>query len=159
MKKSTQEAFLWIVNILQNKKIPFRVSGGLAARVYGSKRALGDIDIEIPDKNFGDILDEVKDYMVFGPTRRIIDDAFEVYLLRLNYAGQDIDLCGSESMNVHSKTSDEWLPEETSDFNENLVREIFGVSTPVISKKELVEYKKKISRDIDLEDLSYLNEN
>ncbi|MFZ3016050.1 MAG: hypothetical protein WA101_03610, partial [Minisyncoccia bacterium] len=65
--KNTEKAFLWIVNILNNKNIPFQISGGFAAKIYGSPRELNDIDIDIPDENFPDIYDGVKQYAIYGP--------------------------------------------------------------------------------------------
>ena len=50
MNKHAPEALKWIVNILKTNKVPFRISGGLAVKIYGSKRDLDDIDIDIPDK-------------------------------------------------------------------------------------------------------------
>lgn len=72
-KKTTnaKKAFRWIVNILKKQKIPFQITGGLAAQVYGSKRRLNDIDIEIPENRFNDILPDVKKYIDFGPAQYI----------------------------------------------------------------------------------------
>lgn len=45
MTKNTKEALKWMVSILRKYKIPFQISGGLAAKIYGSDRKLADIDI------------------------------------------------------------------------------------------------------------------
>mgnify|MGYP001612639666 CR=1 FL=1 len=63
--RNTKEAFLWIVGILKNNDVPFRISGGLAARLYGTKRKLADIDLEIKKKDFNKILAEIIIYAKF----------------------------------------------------------------------------------------------
>ena len=44
--KDTAGALFWIVKILKKHKIPFHISGGFAAKLYGVKRDLADIDID-----------------------------------------------------------------------------------------------------------------
>ena len=56
--RHTKEAFEWIISILRNHKIPFEIIGGFAARLYGSRRMLADIDIDIPKKKIKRILSE-----------------------------------------------------------------------------------------------------
>lgn len=58
--RKTKEACIWIMNILNKNKIPYRIEGGFAAKIYGSKRTLADIDIDIPDKCFKKILPSVE---------------------------------------------------------------------------------------------------
>jgi hypothetical protein len=48
----TIEAFKWITGLLGDNKVPYLTCGGLAPFVYGSKRAINDIDIFIPEEIF-----------------------------------------------------------------------------------------------------------
>lgn len=65
--KDTEKAFKWIVGILEKHDVPFQVTGGLAARVYGSTRALNDIDIDISDDDLDKIFPDVEEHIIFGP--------------------------------------------------------------------------------------------
>lgn len=49
-QQNIKEALAWITNILKKYSIPFQITGGLAAILYGSKRPLEDIDIDIPEE-------------------------------------------------------------------------------------------------------------
>lgn len=142
----TENAFHWIVNILKQHRVPFAITGGLAARVYGATRPLNDIDIDIPDANFGSIIDDVKEYIVEGPTQMTgeDDDWWKGKLLTLNYKGQLIDITGAESLEVRDSVNNTSFP-CGADFSKTVEREIFGVMAPVISKEELIAYKKLLA--------------
>jgi hypothetical protein len=54
MKDSTtdaekiSQALNWIVSLLNRHHIPYQIVGGLAAKAYGARRALVDIDMYVP---------------------------------------------------------------------------------------------------------------
>jgi hypothetical protein len=52
MNEKTLKALHFIVGILNKHKIQYRIGGGLAAHVYGSTRAVNDIDISLSGKFF-----------------------------------------------------------------------------------------------------------
>jgi len=52
-KRNTKKAFLWIYSLVEEKNIPFRASGGFAAKLYGADRALADIDIDYDEAKLG----------------------------------------------------------------------------------------------------------
>ncbi len=151
----TKEAFIWITSILRNKNIPFQVTGGLAARIYGSPRELADIDFEIPNDRFPEILPEIKDYLVFGPTQ-YKDESFDIFLATLRYKEQEIDLTGSNGEKSFNQEKREWK-EENIDLSKAVSKEVFGISVPVVPAKDLLDYKKWISRDVDRVDVEALS--
>jgi hypothetical protein len=155
MKRNTKKAFNWIVKILQKHKISFEITGGLAARVYGSKRKLADIDIEIPNKRFEDLLPYVQKQIESGP-RRYHDHSFNLLLMTLKYDNQLIDISGASDEKIYDKKHRHWLKDKI-DFSKAILKKIFEHIVPVESKKELIKYKSRISRKVDKEDLSYIN--
>ena len=145
--RQTKKAFEWIISILRRHKIPFQISGGLAAEIYGSQRKLADIDIDIPKDKFIDIVSEVKDYIVWGP-KRYKDKNWNVFLMTLKYANQKIDISGGPTERIFDKKEKHWVNDRVS-FSKKEIKKIFGIYVPVITRQELIRYKKQISRKID----------
>ncbi len=150
-KRNTEEAFLWIVNILKNHKIPFQITGGLAAKVYGSKRKLADIDIDSSKKYFKILMPEIKNYIKAGPNR-YRDKNWDLYSITLKYKGQVIDLCGIENTKIFDCNTRKWV-KLRSDISKAVKRKIYGVNVLIQSKDELVAYKKKLGRKVDRTDV------
>ena len=65
--KDTKKALHWIVKLLTTNEIPFQILGGFAARAYGARRELADIDIEVPSVSFRKLCDLVKEHITQGP--------------------------------------------------------------------------------------------
>ena len=154
MKRETKKAFNWIIKILQKYNVLFEITGGLAARVYGSKRKLEDIDIEMPNRFFDVIMPAIREHVVYGP-KRYCDNSFDLFLVTLKYKGQLIDISGSSDEKIYNKKIKAWTKEKVN-YSKTVLKKIFSHFVPVISKTELVKYKSRISRKVDKKDLEYL---
>ncbi len=152
--RKTKEAFLWILGILKKYKISFEITGGLAARVYGSKRKLADIDIDLNEKDYKKIIKEIRPFIIFGPGR-YKDKYWNLELITLKYKGQDIDLSLIRSGKIFDSKKKKWILLVNSFHNPSL-KKIYGIQVPVQNKKELISYKKILGRKVDLEDLNFL---
>lgn len=139
------KAFKWIISILNKHRVPFVVTGGLAAKSYGSPRLLNDIDIDIPSKCFKVILNEVRPFVIYGPGR-YKDERWDLLLMTLVYVGQEIDISGGETIKICDARTGEWKDSKT-DFKDVEERKIFNLIVPVISKKSLVAYKSMLAGD------------
>lgn len=151
--KNTEKAFLWIIELLVRMKISYKISGGFAARAYGVNRELADIDIEVNDKDILLISHEVKSYIVFGPDR-YKDDNWDLNLMTLQYEGQEIDIAGIESK-VFNKESGNWESIGT-DLNRHELIELYGKKVPIEKLDNLIAYKTRLSREVDIEDVRQL---
>lgn len=149
----TATAFHFIIDILEKHRIPYKISGGLAARAYGSTRELADIDIDVPDECLPIIAKEVEHYIVFGPAR-YQDENWNLNLITLNYHGQDIDISGN-SAQIYNQQTGSW-EEHASDLAVFEWKELFGRRVPVESKQCLINYKTKLGRPVDIEDVRQL---
>ncbi len=151
--KNTEKAFLWIIEILEENNIPFKISGGFAARAYGVNRELADIDIEVNDKDILLISDKVKTCITHGPYR-YKDDNWDLELMTLQYEGQEIDITGIGAR-IFNKENGVWNNSST-DLNNYELIEIYGKKVPVEKIDSLIAYKTKLSREVDVEDIRQL---
>jgi hypothetical protein len=152
--RNTEAAFKWIVGLLQKHSIPFQISGGFAARLYGSKRELADIDIGIPDDRFEELYPDIKQYLIYGP-ERYLDDEWDLKLMTLKYENQKIDIAGRDEIKIFDKTNKVWVPAHR-DLTVSEDREVYGIIVPIIPKEALIAYKKKIMREVDVLDVQAL---
>jgi len=150
--KNTEKAFKWIVGILEKHGILFQITGGLAARIYGSKRSLNDIDIDIPDSCFSRILKDVEKFIVYGPAH-YIDERWDCKLMTLKFEEQEIDISGADSMKICDARTGEWKSMPT-DFSRSVEKNIFGINVPVIPPEALVDYKQMLIGEHQKEDIA-----
>jgi hypothetical protein len=154
MPRRTKDAFVWIVRLLRKHDVPFQVTGGLAARVYGARRKLADIDLDVPDRAIGRIASLVRPYIVKGPYRYRVKP-FDVLLLTLRYKGQEIDLAGADSTRLFDRQEKKWSFDK-ADLKRSTKKSLYGMRVPIIRKQELLRYKKSIARAVDKEDVRAL---
>jgi len=157
MKKDTETALKWIVNILQKHDMPFQIGGGFAARIYGAERELADIDIAIPTDKLNELLLEVKDYITYD-LKHYLDEKWDCIGMTIKYEGQEIDFVGAQGKKIFDGINNKWVTLE-NDFSNNEYKEIYGLSIPLMPKERLIEYKSILKRDVDLLDLEGLNKN
>ena len=153
-KVKAERAFKWLVRILIKRKVPFQITGGLAAKAYGSPRPLADIDFEIPEKRFADILPDVRPHIVWGPERRR-KKPFDLVGMELNYKGQQVDVSGTGTGRLFDRKKKRWVSERI-DLTKAVRRRIFGLQAPVITKKDLIAYKRKLLRKVDKIDIKFM---
>ncbi|MFZ1654616.1 MAG: hypothetical protein WBO92_01575 [Candidatus Moraniibacteriota bacterium] len=152
--KNSEAAFRWIIEIFKRHGLPFVVLGGLAARAYGSTRELNDIDLVIHRDNFERILPEVREYITFGPEMSQDEEA-EGYSMVLQYKEQDIDIGAEEDCKIFNQATGQWELLET-DFNNVDLKEVFGITVPVMKKEAIITEKLKFNRPVDHEDIKQM---
>jgi len=152
VEKNAPAALAWIAGILNSRNIPFQVTGGLAALVYGSTRPLADIDIDVPDEYLAVLAELLAGHVVSGPAR-YRDGEWDIMLLTVNYAGCDIDLGGAPGAKVFDRSTRSWVPLAT-DLESAVRLKVFGVEVPVIARDALIAYKRRLDRDVDRMDIT-----
>jgi len=153
--RKTKEAFTWIIGILKEHKIPFQITGGFAANIYGSNRVLVDIDIGIPDEKIFEIQNRVKKFIIYGP-KRYKDNVFDLLLMTLKYKGQEMDIYGINSEKLFNKKTNKWNKARIN-LSKTTKKKVFNLIVSIIPLKDLISYKKKISRNVDIQDIKALS--
>ncbi|MBS0289286.1 MAG: hypothetical protein JSS07_04515 [Proteobacteria bacterium] len=153
---NAKAALIWITDLLNELNVPFQIQGGLAAKAYGAKRDLVDIDIDIPYEGFNKIVDRVRPHIIYGPSQ-YKDDNWDLYLMTLSYEGQEIDLTDGKHVKVYNSITNEWIDFAT-DFSNSCYLDALGVKVPVIPRKDLIAYKKIVGRPVDLSDIQEIDE-
>ena|ERR1035437_326823 len=152
----TEKALRWIIGILNDHKIDYQISGGFAGKMFGSKRELHDIDIDIREKYFPVILPEISQYIIYGP-ERYKDAKWDDELITLNYEGQEIDISGIDTLKISNKERTKWIPYPNF-LSETLDMKFNGFDIKVINPKYFIEYKKELDGDHQLEDIKAAEE-
>jgi len=150
------DALHWIVPILVRRAIPFHVTGGLAAKVYGSPRPLNDIDLEVSDEMLHHFVPEVQPFLEFGPARHK-DERWDLPLMVLNYRGQIIDISGADSVRICDARTGEWV-HCPSDLSKAEWHSVFDLRIPVMDRVSLLSYKQMLQgehQQIDIEAIQY----
>lgn len=148
-------ALNWIVGFLESNEIPYVACGGLAAKAYGAERELNDIDIYVPDEHFRTVVEFGAPYIVHGPIRHR-GKQWELTYVQFDYLGQDVEIASDKECRIFDASQAKWITQEI-DFNSHERREVYGVELNVMNKGKLIEYKKQLSRDVDIEDIAQIN--
>ncbi|MCC2666423.1 MAG: hypothetical protein K0S63_339 [Gammaproteobacteria bacterium] len=147
-------ALKWAVNIFNETKVPFQINGGLAAKIYGSNRPLFDIDFDVPEECFEKILPAFRPYLIYGP-ERFEDATWDIELMTAKYNDVLVDIGGAYQTKCFDKNKGIWVP-CVSDLSQAVHVKIYGLKLPIASKQTLIEYKQKIARTVDLEDIAQI---
>lgn len=137
---------------LHANNISFVVIGGLAAMAWGAKRPLVDIDIQVGE------LDMEKTRSLFiksldTDTRHYVSEHWDITQMIINLHGVGIDICQADNFCVVTSNTREPVP---NSIDSAVDKEVGGVLIPVMPKGELIGYKQKIGRPVDLEDIAFL---
>ncbi len=156
MEQRTIDALEWMIGIFNKYKIEYQIAGGFAAKLYGSPRPLNDIDFDISEKNFSTILPDISGYITFGPSR-LNDGKWDCELITLNYRGQEIDLCGVDSILMSNKERTKWIPYPNQSLN-SLDIKAEGFTLKVIHPRDLATYKKELDGEHQMVDIQAIEE-
>jgi hypothetical protein len=144
----------WIIDYLEQNEIPYLVCGGLAAQAYGSKRELVDIDLYTPDAFISQISSMGTDYITFGPAHHV-GEKWDLTYVQFEYQGQKVEVGSDKECKIFDATSGKWHQKQLN-FKSYKEFSLYGRQVRVMEKAELIAYKRKLARQVDLEDVSQI---
>jgi hypothetical protein len=145
-------ALQWVVDVLGRHGVPFQAVGGLAARAHGATRPLIDLDFYLPLREvWPALLPEVDPHVTWGP-EHYRDSRWDITFVKLTYAEQPIEFGDSSDAFFFDPGMQEWV-RQTIIYDTSEWREVLGVRVPVMPRSELIEYKRRLNRPVDQQDL------
>ncbi len=156
-QNSYKQALRWIFKILKKEKIKFNVLGGLAAYTYGSKRMLVDIDFSMSHRDMIKLAKVAENYVVERPWNGTSSTSlWRGYYMELSYKGIAIEIGEAKNTEFFNTKTKKW--EKFPDGLKNSVnKKIFGIMVPVMPKKNLISYKSKLNREVDIFDVKNMS--
>lgn len=142
---------------LDSLGVEYQLSGGAAARFYGSPRPVNDLDFELEDKD----LRRATDLLVAKGARLVQevgpyeDSSWQVNLSILEWDGQTIELVGCKEARIWDQAGSEWR-NFANNPRKAQWRRFGGSLIRIISLHDLISYKSILRRPVDLEDLEEL---
>jgi hypothetical protein len=149
-----EDALRWLIPLLEAHGNRYHITGGFAAHLYGARRPVNDIDIDLPREVLDRLAPAVGEHLVFGPGR-YQDSTWDLYLMTLEYRGQEIDLTAVEGGRIANKRTGEW-DELVMNLDEVELLTYAGMQLRVQNRRDLIAYKGKIAYDEEkhLEDIA-----
>ena len=157
MNENTFNALTWIIKILNENNIPYRVGGGTATFLYGSGRKINDIDISLSGEYFSKLVPLVERYITAGP-KHYVNKKWDCTTLSLTYNGQDIDLTDVDTLLMKSSFDNTWIRnkeiyQKWPDIKKHLDG---GLLVTLMHPKVLLEYKQHLDGEHQEFDRNYL---
>lgn len=149
--RNTKAALQWIVSLVEEHHIEYQIVGGLAAKAYGASRELWDIDLYFPGRDFEKACQLARDHLVWGP-EHYVDDNWDIEFAKFLYSGQKIEMGNSDTARRFDSERGLWV-DENIDYQDDRKVEFLGVSFRAIRLEKLIEYKRKLDRDVDRIDI------
>ena len=138
-----------LVEKLQSAGFRFEISGGLAAKIYGSPRPLYDIDLEIA-KGDSDAVRALFQTFIVHDWYHCTDGRIDCQLLTLEIDGVPVDISQVEGTAMTTPNGQRIAFEP--DLSKAVPVTVHDLSVPVEAKDELLAYKRIIHRPEDLAD-------
>lgn len=147
----------WIAGLLREGDIPFLVCGGLAAKAYGSKRDLNDIDLFVSGDHFSSVVQAGQEFVSKAAAHRQ-EEGWDLTYVQFKYEGIKVEVGSADGVKIFDVRNGIWVPLNI-DFSRYAIRHLLGLGLPIMLKDDLVQYKSVLLRPVDIEDIRAIREN
>ncbi len=154
-----REALAWIIELAGIANVPIQFCGGLAANCYGSRRELNDIDLFVPAAGFREIV-KLGEQAISKPAHVYKEESegWNLEYVQFTYKGIKVEVGNARGAQIYDATTSSWVLLKI-DFSKSVSKSIYGLEVPVMPCDELIAYKQKLSRKVDLEDIRSISSN
>jgi len=154
MSEKVKVALKWLKGLLDAESIEYQIVGGLAATIHGGSREIADIDLYIHNSDANKVLTRVTQY-ISKPLTHYSEYGWDLEYFQLVYRNQKIEIGLAQNTKIQSSLDGSWHQLEI-DFAKSVVKSYQGIELQVIPAHQLVEYKRILSREVDLIDIQQL---
>ncbi len=152
LSQAQHDAVSILLACLDDAGVWYRVPGGLAGNVYGSRWPLHDIDVDVRKDEWTRVLAAVGDFLE-TPPRPYADDEFQLILANARIEGVGVDIAQLEDAFVREDGA--WTP-LSPDPSRRTLLDWSDFSVWAIPLDDLIDYKTRLGRTADVEDLRHL---
>lgn len=157
MKQSSMaDALRWITAAFGKAGVAHQLVGGLAARAYGATRPLNDIDFYVSGGKLASVASRVQRRITFGP-ERYRGERWDLVYMEARYDGWLIEVADAASTSFFDVHMQKWIRAEV-DFTAAVWKTIEGIPVPVMPRVALIEYKRRLARAVDQQDIRELSQ-
>ena len=138
------------------------ITGGFACYVYGVKRPITDIDIDVAcskdDAKFIELLRELNPDLT-QPLEHLVDQSYDNYNFEITFGGQIIDICPMAEMNIFNKQLGIYENFYKDGFPHVEMTDFFGLPLPLLPKDLVIKNKEMLvwQRASDARDIEGLH--
>lgn len=161
-EKRAVDALNLIIPILEKYKFSWVITGGFACYVYGVKRPITDIDIDVDTSKdspeFKSLMNDLRE-SISQPLEHFVDQNYDNYNFETTINGRVIDICPMKEMNVFDKDKNAFVHFYENGFPSFETKDFFGIKLPILSKELIVKNKEMLvwKRESDLKDIESLS--
>lgn len=159
--KKALAALNLITPLFTKRNFRWCITGGFACYVYGVKREITDIDIDIDttmdSPEFQYFLKELAPHIT-QPLEHFVDQNYDNYNFEITVDGQVVDICPMTEMKVFDKSHGAYIPFYEKGFPAIETVVFFGLELPLLSKELVIKNKEMLvwQRKSDLKDIEGL---
>lgn len=159
--KKALNALNKIIPLLEKYNFQWLITGGFASYVYGVKRPITDIDIDIctskDSESFKNLIKDLSPFIT-QPLENFVDQNYNNYNFEIEIEGQVVDICSSEEMNIYNKKTQQYENFYARAFPKPEIMEWNKLKLPLLPKDLIIKNKEMLvwQRESDLKDIKEL---
>lgn len=146
-------ALKYIVPLLKKYNFKWCISGSLACRLYGVKRSIGTIDIDVEttkgDPKFKSLLEDVKEYTKL-PFQLWVDKNYDNWVTDIVVNGQYLSICTTKELKMFNRNTGKYELFYRNGIPDPVIVDFEGLKIPLAPKESILRmrqalaYKKKV---------------
>ncbi len=150
-EQGSAAALRWVCDLLAERRIPYQMTGDVAAIAHGAGRAVRGIELFIAAEHVPSLLRAAREHVVDYPWRRL-DDHWDLVALVLAHGGVRIDVRIADAARYRDETTGVWR-EAAVDPAVSVTLPVGGVEVSVTPREQLLDPKRRLDREVDRQDL------